>query len=230
MLGLLVSAGYASATPPGDPAAQALGQAAASGQAAGALSGASQSQPANQNISVRRPEPRQRRQRLAIEHRQLERHGREREPHRPVGRTDPERLVRMRGRNASDRPVRGQQPVRTGTVVRHAEWCEQHEHPSPGPEPGETMVRFRSRTALSPTRPLRTRTQRARPPTRARPADRVRRQSDSRRTTSRMPPQRRVPASRARRTRTSLFAFSATATTAPLTSQTASIHLQRRRT
>ena len=53
MLGLLVSAGYASATPPGDPAAQALGQAAASGQAAGALSGASQSQPANQNISVR---------------------------------------------------------------------------------------------------------------------------------------------------------------------------------
>ena len=53
MLGLLVSTGYASASPPGDPAAQALGQAAASGQAAGALSGASQSQPANQNISVR---------------------------------------------------------------------------------------------------------------------------------------------------------------------------------
>ncbi len=53
MLGLLVSAGYASATPPGDPAAQALGQAAASGQAAAALSGASQSQPANQNITVR---------------------------------------------------------------------------------------------------------------------------------------------------------------------------------
>jgi hypothetical protein len=54
MLGLLVSTGNAlAATPPGDPAAQALGQAAASGQTAGALSGASQSQPANQNISVR---------------------------------------------------------------------------------------------------------------------------------------------------------------------------------
>ena len=55
-LGLLASAGQATATtPPGGPAAQALavGQAAASGQAAGAASGASQSQPANQNISVR---------------------------------------------------------------------------------------------------------------------------------------------------------------------------------
>jgi hypothetical protein len=53
MLGLLVSTGYAAAASPGDLAAQALGQAAASGQAAGALSGASQSQPANQNVSVR---------------------------------------------------------------------------------------------------------------------------------------------------------------------------------
>ena len=55
-LGLLASAGQATATtPPGGPAAQALavGQAAASGQTAGAASGASQSQPANQNISVR---------------------------------------------------------------------------------------------------------------------------------------------------------------------------------
>jgi hypothetical protein len=52
-LGLLGSAGYATAAPPGDPAAQAAGQAAASGQAAEALSGASQSQPANRNISVR---------------------------------------------------------------------------------------------------------------------------------------------------------------------------------
>ena len=52
--GLLVGAGHAAAAPPPtDPAAAALGQAAASGQAAGALSGATQSQPANQNISVR---------------------------------------------------------------------------------------------------------------------------------------------------------------------------------
>ncbi len=52
--GLLVSTGQAAgATAPDDPAAQAAGQAAASGQAAGALSGASQSQPANRNISVR---------------------------------------------------------------------------------------------------------------------------------------------------------------------------------
>ena len=55
-LALLASAGQAMASaPPGGPAAQALavGQAAASGQVAGAASGASQSQPANQNISVR---------------------------------------------------------------------------------------------------------------------------------------------------------------------------------
>ena len=70
-LGLLASAGQATATtPPGGPAAQALavGQAAASGQAAGAASGASQSQPANQNISVRVLEPRQQRRRHAVEH------------------------------------------------------------------------------------------------------------------------------------------------------------------
>jgi hypothetical protein len=52
--GLLVSAGQAAAdTAPAGPADQALGQAAGSGQTAGALSGASQSQPANTNISVR---------------------------------------------------------------------------------------------------------------------------------------------------------------------------------
>ena len=52
--GLLVSTGQAAAaTAPGDPAAQAVGQDAGSGQTAGALSGASQRQPANRNISVR---------------------------------------------------------------------------------------------------------------------------------------------------------------------------------
>src|SRR5688572_23910359 len=51
-LGLLVSAGQAAAAP-GDSALQLAGQAAASGQAAGAQSGASQSQPSNTNISVR---------------------------------------------------------------------------------------------------------------------------------------------------------------------------------
>ena len=52
-LGLLVSAGQAAAAAPGDSALQLAGQAAASGQAAGAQSGASQSQPSNTNISVR---------------------------------------------------------------------------------------------------------------------------------------------------------------------------------
>src|SRR6476646_9310923 len=52
MLGLLVSAGYAAADPQG-AAQQALGQAALSGQAGAALSGASQTQPTNSNISVR---------------------------------------------------------------------------------------------------------------------------------------------------------------------------------
>ncbi len=51
-LGLLVSAGTATAAP-GDSALQLAGQAAGSGQAAGAQSGASQSQPTNTNISVR---------------------------------------------------------------------------------------------------------------------------------------------------------------------------------
>ena len=51
-LGLLVSAGQATAAP-GDSALQLAGQAATSGQAAGAQSGASQSQPSNKNISVR---------------------------------------------------------------------------------------------------------------------------------------------------------------------------------
>ena len=51
-LGLLVSAGQAAAAP-GDSALQLAGQAAASGQAAGAQSGATQSQPSNRNISVR---------------------------------------------------------------------------------------------------------------------------------------------------------------------------------
>src|SRR4051794_2187823 len=55
---LLVGAGYAAAAEPsGGPASQALsqglGQAAASGQAAAALSGASQTQPSNGNVSVR---------------------------------------------------------------------------------------------------------------------------------------------------------------------------------
>src|SRR5687768_4465420 len=52
MLALFVSAGQAVASDEGDPA-QAAGQAAAGGQTAGALSGASQSHPTNQNISVR---------------------------------------------------------------------------------------------------------------------------------------------------------------------------------
>ena len=51
-LGLLVSAGQAAAAP-GDSALQLAGQAAGSGQAAGAQSGATQSQPSNRNISVR---------------------------------------------------------------------------------------------------------------------------------------------------------------------------------
>jgi hypothetical protein len=51
-LGLLVSAGQAAAAP-GDSALQLAGQAAGSGQAAGAQSGATQSQPSNKNISVR---------------------------------------------------------------------------------------------------------------------------------------------------------------------------------
>ncbi len=53
MLGLFVSAGYAAAEPPGDATAQVAGQTAGSGQTAGALSGASQTQPTNRNISVR---------------------------------------------------------------------------------------------------------------------------------------------------------------------------------
>ena len=52
MLALLVSAGQAVASDQGGPA-QAAGQVADGGQAAGALSGASQSHPGNQNISVR---------------------------------------------------------------------------------------------------------------------------------------------------------------------------------
>ena len=135
MLGLLWSTGYAAAAPPGDPAAQALGQAAASGQAAGAFRAPPESTGKPEHLGSC-PQPRQRRRRLTIEHRQLECHGREREPHRPVGRTDPERLVRMRGRNTSDRPGCGQQPVRASTVVRHSEWRVEHQHPSPVLSPG----------------------------------------------------------------------------------------------
>ena len=51
-LGLLVSAGQATAAP-GDSALELAGQAAANAQGAGAGSGASQSQPSNKNISVR---------------------------------------------------------------------------------------------------------------------------------------------------------------------------------
>ena len=51
-LGLLVSAGQATAAP-GDSALELAGQAAANAQGAGAQSGASQSQPSNKNISVR---------------------------------------------------------------------------------------------------------------------------------------------------------------------------------
>ena len=51
-LGLLVSAGQATAAP-GDSALELAGQAAANAQGAGAGSGASQSQPSNNNISVR---------------------------------------------------------------------------------------------------------------------------------------------------------------------------------
>ena len=57
MLGLLVSAGQATASGPADSALQLAAQAAASAQGAGAQSGASQSQPANQNISVRVQSP-----------------------------------------------------------------------------------------------------------------------------------------------------------------------------
>jgi hypothetical protein len=53
LLALLVGAGQAAADDGGGSAEQAAGQAAASGQTAGALSGAQQSQPTNQNISVR---------------------------------------------------------------------------------------------------------------------------------------------------------------------------------
>jgi hypothetical protein len=51
-LGLLVSAGQATAAP-GDSALELAAQAAASAQGAGAQSGASQSQPSNKNVSVR---------------------------------------------------------------------------------------------------------------------------------------------------------------------------------
>jgi hypothetical protein len=56
-LGLLVSAGQAAASGPADSALQLAAQAAAGAQAAGAQSGAGQSQPANQNISVRVQSP-----------------------------------------------------------------------------------------------------------------------------------------------------------------------------
>lgn len=56
-LGLLVSAGQATASGPADSALQLAGQAAAAAQAAGAQSGAGQSQPANENISVRVQSP-----------------------------------------------------------------------------------------------------------------------------------------------------------------------------
>ena len=52
LLALLVSAGPAMAGDEGGPA-QAAGQVADGDQAAGALSGASQSHPSNRNISVR---------------------------------------------------------------------------------------------------------------------------------------------------------------------------------
>jgi type II secretory pathway pseudopilin PulG len=51
-LGLLVSAGQATAAP-GDSALELAAQAAASAQGAGVQSGASQSQPSNKNVSVR---------------------------------------------------------------------------------------------------------------------------------------------------------------------------------
>ena len=53
VLGLLVSAGQASASDPGGSAEQAAAQAAASGQAALALAGALQGNPSNDNIAVR---------------------------------------------------------------------------------------------------------------------------------------------------------------------------------
>jgi hypothetical protein len=56
-LGLLVSAGNATASGPADSALQLAAQAAAGAQAAGAQSGATQSQPANQNVSVRVQSP-----------------------------------------------------------------------------------------------------------------------------------------------------------------------------
>jgi hypothetical protein len=52
-LGLLASAGQATASGPADSALELAAQAAASAQGAGAHSGASQSQPANRNVSVR---------------------------------------------------------------------------------------------------------------------------------------------------------------------------------
>jgi hypothetical protein len=57
VLGLLGSAGHATASGPADSALQLAAQAAASAQGAGAQSGANQSQPSNSNISVRVQSP-----------------------------------------------------------------------------------------------------------------------------------------------------------------------------
>ena len=74
-----------------------------SGQAAGPCRAPRRVNPANQNISVRVSAQAMAARRLAVEHRQLERHGREREPSPASRPADPEQLVRMRGRNASCR-------------------------------------------------------------------------------------------------------------------------------
>ena len=96
--GLLVGTGQAAAATASDgPAAQALGQAAGSGQTAGALSGASQRRPTNQNISVRVLSPgdngdvKQANTVAWIG-------GGECERHRPVGGSDAGRIVRLRER------------------------------------------------------------------------------------------------------------------------------------
>ena len=104
--GLLVGTGQAAAATASDgPAAQAFGQAAGSGQTAGALSGASQSQPANQNISVRVLSPGDNGDVTQSNTVRLGCDGGECERHRPVGRSDAGRLVRLRERGiAGDRP------------------------------------------------------------------------------------------------------------------------------
>ena len=97
-----------------------------------------------------RAQPRQRRQRLAVEQRRLVRRCRELEPDRPERR--PGRL----GWNAGDRPGCGQHAVRRRPVRRDAARREQHERSRPGAQHRSTAATSRSRTASIRRQPPRT--------------------------------------------------------------------------